>query len=176
MSRVKAASRRWRSSSDRSEIVLRARTFAALGDLVAPSTNFSSVSELARLAVHAALSDVAEIHSVEALSDHAGLSRRAFHNRCQAAGVMGRDYLHFVQCLKAILAADDRNWDPGALIPVGDPRTLRKILVQGGISAVQRPTIAAFLECQKFCASSWFKESVLRALDQAVESKLTAIA
>jgi AraC-like DNA-binding protein len=139
-------------------------------------THFSPVSELARLAVHAALSDIAEIHSVEALSDHAGLSRRAFHNRCQAAGVMGRDYLHFVQCLKAILAADDRNWDPGALIPVSDPRTLRKILVQGGISAVQRPTIAAFLECQKFCASSWFKESVLRALDQAVESKLTAIA
>jgi hypothetical protein len=139
------------------------------------SAYFSPVSELARLAVRAALSNIAEIHSVEALSGLAKLSRGAFHNRCQAAGVTGRDYLHFVQCLKAILAADDTNWDPGALIPVGDPRTLRKILAQGGMSAIQRPTIAAFLECQKFCSSSWFKDSVLRALDQAVESKLTAV-
>jgi hypothetical protein len=142
---------------------------------VSQPAHSSPVSELARLAVHAALSDIAEIDSVEALSGRAGLSRRAFHNRCRAAGVTGRDCLHFVQCLKAILAADDTNWDPGALIPVGDPRTLRKILAQAGISAIQRPTISAFLECQKFCSSFWFRESVLQALDRAVESKLAAI-
>ena len=42
---------------------------------------FSPVAELARIAVAAALSSRTDIHSVDVLSELAGLSRRAFNNR-----------------------------------------------------------------------------------------------
>lgn len=142
---------------------------------MSPAVKFSPISELARILVTATLSDIAEICSVESLSELAGLSRRAFYNRCQAAGIAGRDCLHFVQCLKAVLLSDGKHWDPAALIPVGDPRTLRKILMQARINCRERPTLATFVSCQEFCKSSWFKESVLRALEQAPASSLSAV-
>lgn len=138
---------------------------------MSPTANFSPVAELARICVHAAQLDVAEIYSVESLGALAGLSRRAFQNRCEAAGIAGRDCLYFVQCLRAIICADGRYWDPAALIPVADPRTLRKILTRARIDAVTRPTIATFVECQEFCTSVWFKESVLQALERTPAAK-----
>lgn len=136
--------------------------------------SFSPVAELARIVVAAALSRRTDVYSVDVLSELTGLSRRAFHNRCQAAGITGRDCLHFVQCLKAVLAAGDEYWDPAALIPVTDPRTLQKILSQARIEGRERPTIPEFVSRQEFCKSSSFSESVLQALDQAQRSELTA--
>jgi len=130
------------------------------------TATFSPIAELARICVSVAQSDTADVYSVEVLSRLAGLSRRAFHNRCEAAGIAGRDCLHFVQCLRALIAADSKDWDPGALIPVGDPRTLRKILMKARFDSAARPSIPTFVACQQFCTSVWFQESVLHTLEQ----------
>src|SRR5262245_58371587 len=113
----------------------------------------TAVAELARIVVRAALPDRPDASSVESLSEIAGLTRRVFQLRCQAAGMTARNCVHFVQCMRAVLAPDVNEWDPSALISVSDPRTLRKLMHLAGFSRERRPNLTEFVLTQQFCAA-----------------------
>jgi hypothetical protein len=133
------------------------------GAPVATATR-SAIGELARILVRAASPRQPDVDSVESLSKASGMSRRALQYRCQAAGIAARDCVHFVQCLKSILSADEESWDPAALIPVIYARTLRRILDQAGLAERRRPRLAEFVARQQFCTNQWFKDAVLTEL------------
>lgn len=57
------------------------------------------IAALARILVRVAQSGNPVVQSVDTLADAAGMSRRTFQYRCQAAGVAARDCVRFVQCL-----------------------------------------------------------------------------
>lgn len=129
------------------------------------AVNLAPIGLLARVLVHAALPEEPVIHSVDALARMAGLSRRALQYRCQAAGVTARDCVRFVQCLKAIIGAAGAKWEPAAVIPIADARTLRRLLTQAGMENNSCPTISEFIPGQQFLQSVGFREAVLRELE-----------
>jgi len=124
------------------------------------------VERLARMLVRAAMSDQPDVESVDALSLVAGLSRRCLQYRCSAAGVAARDCVHLVQCLKSLWNSDDVSWDPAALLPICDPRTLRRVLRRGSFTPDRRPDIKEFILSQQFCGSPSLRRALLRECER----------
>jgi hypothetical protein len=124
------------------------------------ATEGSAVRDLARILVRAASPDRSEVHSVESLSEVAGVGRRVLQYRCQAVGVTARNCVHFVQCLRLVLQADS-DWAPAALIPCSDPRTLRRIIQQGALPEDRRPALIEFLSQQQFIVNRLLTDAIL---------------
>jgi hypothetical protein len=122
------------------------------------------VSELARILVGASLPDQTTIHSVDTLARSAGMSRRALQYRCQAVGVAARDCVRFVQCLNALIESSSESWDPAAMLPIVDSRTLARVLVNAGMANGFYPTVMDFVLGQRFISNASVRTAVLGEL------------
>jgi hypothetical protein len=125
----------------------------------------TAIAAIARILVEAVRSKYADkIVNVDTLSIAAGVSRRVFQYRCQAAGVCAKECVRFVQCLRIVQKNDFDIWDPAAELPVNDPRTLIRVLVRAGFICDARPSLAGFLEAQRFISSSSITSHILTEL------------
>ena len=69
-------------------------------------------------------------------SDYFGISEGTLRARCRAAGVAAIAARDFSRLLRVVVRSqrNDPRWDPAAYLEAGDPRTIRRLLVGGGLA------------------------------------------
>jgi hypothetical protein len=130
-----------------------------------PLASHCAMAELARILVRASLPDRNDVTSVEALGEASGLTRRVLQRRCQVAGVTAHACVNFVQCLKLILGPKTM-WEPAALLPCSDPRTLKRILAQAGLLGASPPPVEEFIRTQHFLAQPALQRAIVTELSK----------
>ena len=90
---------------------------------------------------------------------HVGASASTVRARCKAADVAVMASRDLGRLLRVVVLSvvEERVWDPAAELYSCDPRTLRRMLVRGGLAgwpvAGAAPTVGWFLERQGFVHS-----------------------
>jgi hypothetical protein len=82
-----------------------------------------------------------------------GVSRSALCECCRLVRVSAHDARDFARLVRVIYRSGER-WEPEAFLDLADTRTLKKLLVRGGLpeSSTGTPTLQEFLERQQFVA------------------------
>lgn len=89
-------------------------------------------------------------------SDYFGISEGTLRARCRAAGVAAIAARDFSRLLRVVVRSqrNDPRWDPAAYLEAGDPRTIRRLLVGGGLAdwpdGAAAPSVDCFLDRQRF--------------------------
>jgi len=122
----------------------------------------SLVAVLAHALVQAALANQ-PTRSVTGLCQMCGVSRRVFQRRCHCIGVTSLDCVRFVQCLKLTIAVTE-HWDPPAMLPALDERTIHKILKSANFTNGTRPAPARYVQTQMFLNRDDLKQAIAEEL------------
>ena len=92
---------------------------------------------------------------------------RTLRARCEAAGASPRESLNLGRLLRAIRLGDPEEWRPEGALACSDGRTLRRLLVRGGVVAWyhrRRPGIATVLSENAFAIPRPCLEALRRRL------------
>ena len=105
-----------------------------------------------------------EVENVSELATAWGVSLRTLQSRCRDAGVTAKACLDFVRCLR--LVCDTRRaWAPRTELGGAglDRRTVERLITIGGLDSAKRPSLAYFLEHQRFLRSAWLRNDIAAA-------------
>lgn len=82
-----------------------------------------------------------------------GVSRSALCECCRLVRVSAHDARDFARLVRVVCRSGER-WEPEAFLDLADTRTLKKLLVRGGLPdcSTGTPTLREFLERQQFVA------------------------
>lgn len=89
-------------------------------------------------------------------SGYFGISESTLRARCTAAGVAGIAARDFSRLLRVVVRSQNGapGWDPAAHLEAGDPRTIRRLLIRGGLAdwpdGAAVPSVDRFLDGQRF--------------------------
>lgn len=118
----------------------------------------SSVAHAAKRWAAAVVGVTASPHDTRTLAEWGrcvGRSVGALRAWCYAAGVPPRESLAFARLLRAVMISKQDVWDPYNLLDVVDPRSMRRLLGDGGLplSSPSSPSLEEFLERQRLISN-----------------------
>jgi hypothetical protein len=120
---------------------------------------------LAQLLAGAAVSRSSPPRTVSELAARVGLATRSFQRICKTENVTAKCCVDLVRCLQIVHRERER-WDPRALLSrYGlDGRTIDRLVHEGRLDPQTRPTVAEFIEKQRFLSSPKLREALRLAL------------
>lgn len=92
-------------------------------------------------------------------------ARGTLRMHCYAAGLSPRASLHFARLLRLVTLSQCQSWDPAAWLDVADLRTLRRLLLRGGLPlrGSECPTVEHYVAHQPLIPE---ESAALRALQR----------
>lgn len=105
-------------------------------------------------AVVRVLRSESDVRNIDTWGRTVGVSRGALRTWCSAAGVPAKSSLDFARLLRSILLSQGGPWDLFNTLDVIDARTVRRLMVRGGIAdfkgRAQAPDARVFIATQRF--------------------------
>lgn len=105
-------------------------------------------------AVVGLLHSESDARSIDTWGRAVGISRGALRTWCSAAGVPAKNSLDLARLLRSVMLSQGGPWDLFNTLDVIDSRTLRRLMIRGGIAEfrnrLQAPDVRSFLATQRF--------------------------